>query len=72
MNLLILKSDIASIKAVQKVSKVLNPHPRISRWTVDLDDCDKVLRIEMCQSLSEGEVQQLIDPLGYYCEELEY
>lgn len=70
MDLLILKSDVTSQKGVRKLSRVLDPHPGITRWTVDLDDCDKVLRIELARKLTERDVQRLILPLGYHCEDL--
>ena len=42
------------------------------RINFDLDDCDKILRIENEQgAIEEGEVQLLVAGCGYYCEPLE-
>lgn len=70
MNLLILKSNIRSKKGVANVSNVLDDHPHIDQWTVDLDDCDHVLRIKGSPQLNEEAIRQLIEPLGFYCEDL--
>lgn len=70
MNLLILKSNIDSRKGVRQVARVLDSHPAIKHWTVDLDDIDKVLRIEWQHFLSAVDIQRLLKPIGYHCENL--
>lgn len=48
----------------------MNHHPMIYDWSIDLEDIDKVLRIEAEQTLVEKEVIDLIQDCGYVCEEL--
>ncbi len=70
MELLILRSTINTQEEVHRVSDRLDNHPSIRRWTVDLDDCDHVLRIEALDALNESDIQLLIRPLGLDCEDL--
>lgn len=44
---------------------------RIRKWSVDLEDWEKVLRIECC-GLSANTVSRLLRRYGYECYELEY
>ena len=37
----------------------------------DLEDCDKILRIEGRENLNTDDVVALLDNCGFYCEELE-
>ncbi len=70
MNILIFKTNIADSKQVKYVSPHLKSLNGIIKWTVDLHDCDKVLRIE-ANKLSPHSVESLLANAGYYCEELQ-
>ncbi len=70
MKLLILKTNIKSKKKVRSVRALLNKTPRISDWSVDLNDIDKVLRIEADDSLEEKEVIGILKHSGLYAEAL--
>jgi hypothetical protein len=39
-------------------------------WNFDLDDCDKILRIDS-SALQTEEIIRLLNGLGFYCAELE-
>jgi len=42
------------------------------RVNFDLEDCDKILRIESQQkSIEDAEIQLLVTKCGYYCEPLQ-
>jgi len=69
MEVLILKTDIRSKKHVKVVAPLLNNHDDISKWNIDLNDVDKVLRIES-NDIRLTEVVQLIQKAGFHCEEL--
>ncbi|MEQ9263397.1 MAG: hypothetical protein RLP14_09570 [Owenweeksia sp.] len=71
MNILILKTNIAGPSGIQAVQAVLNRHPVISRWTIDTEDIDNVLRIEASDTLTEADVIELVGPVGFKCEELQ-
>jgi len=69
MEILILKTNISSKKHVKAVAPLLDGQENISRWNIDLNDIDKVLRIESTE-MELTEVVQLIQEAGFYCEEL--
>lgn len=71
MKLLILKTDIKTKKRVKTVSPVFDRITAIDRWTIDLEDVDKVLRIEAKDFLKEEDIVKLMDSYGVWCEELE-
>lgn len=66
----VFKTSVSSVSEVEQLSAMLNTfiHPE-GRWNFDLEDCDKILRIES----PDLHVTGLIDGLkneGYHCEEL--
>jgi hypothetical protein len=69
MEILVFKTNLCSTDKISKVMPILDVHPSIKEWNVDLHDCDKVLRI-VSESIPAGEVEKIIFNAGYYCEEL--
>ena len=70
MKILIFKTDIHNDRKVSLVSTVFDTHPDIFRWSIDLEDIDKVLKIRATEDLTENEIVQLVRPIGLYCEAL--
>ncbi|MEM6841000.1 MAG: hypothetical protein AAF632_02135 [Bacteroidota bacterium] len=70
MNLIILKTDLTSKKKVRLIAPTLDQHPNISRWNVDTQDIDKVLRIEATAQLSEQKMLRLLQQAGVQGEAL--
>jgi len=70
MQLLILKTNINTKQQVAEVAPVFDPHPGILDWCVDVEDIDKVLRIEATDEFSARQVAVLLRELGYYCTDL--
>lgn len=70
MKLIILRTNIKSHKKVKTIQPVFDNHAAIKKWTIDLDDVDKVLRIEASENLQENEIMKLIQAQGFFCEEL--
>jgi hypothetical protein len=69
MEVLILKTNIRFKKQVRTVAPLLDSRQNIARWNIDLNDVDKVLRIES-KDIQLKEVVQLIHAAGFHCEEL--
>ena len=69
MEVLVLKTNIRYKKHVKEVAPLLDGQNSISRWNIDLNDVDKVLRIES-DNMELTEVVQLIHEAGFHCEEL--
>ena len=66
---LVFKTNILSDEDVEKIGHVLALESNITRWNIDLDDIDKVLRIE-CDQLQPDAVIKLLRDAGFECEEL--
>ena len=66
---LVFKTNILSDEDVEKIGRVLTSESNITRWNIDRDDIDKVLRIECDQLQPEAVIKLLIDA-GFECEEL--
>lgn len=70
MTCLIFRTGIKTKKRVRLIKPLLDGNPLISRWCIDLDDVDKVLKIEAEKGLRENDVISIIQTTGFYCETL--
>ncbi|MES2110833.1 MAG: hypothetical protein V4577_18900 [Bacteroidota bacterium] len=70
MEILVFKTNVTSKKKVSMVAPLLTFFPGIRQWNFDLDDCDKVLRIEAA-GLHPNSVELLLHKAGFNCKELE-
>jgi hypothetical protein len=66
---LVFKTNILTDEDVEKIGWVLTSESNITRWNIDRDDIDKVLRIE-CDQLQPDAVIRLLRNAGFECEEL--
>jgi hypothetical protein len=66
---LVFKTNILTDEDVEKIGWVLTSESNITRWNIDRDDIDKVLRIE-CDQLQPNAVIRLLRDAGFECEEL--
>ena len=66
---LVFKTNILSDEDVEKIGHVLASENNITRWNIDRDDIDKVLRIE-CDQLQPEAVIKVLRDAGFECEEL--
>ena len=55
---------------LQPLQSTFDQHPDIQKWTIDLEDVDRVLRIESSGKLTEQGLTQLLLDKGYSCEPL--
>ncbi len=60
---------MACVGCVQTVCEALRPFRNSIRWTADLDDCDKVLRVETAV-ITPDRIIQVMHEAGFMCEEL--
>ncbi|MFL9832094.1 hypothetical protein ABS764_14675 [Flavobacterium sp. ST-87] len=68
-NILIFATNIKTEKDKKLVSPVLNSHPKIEKWNIDLEDIDSVLRIET-KTLNTEDIIKIIAEQDYKCTEL--
>lgn len=71
MDILVFKTNIDREDDVLRVMNRMKEEVRIRRWSVDREDCDKVLRVEADEILPD-EIIEMIKTAGYACEELTY
>jgi hypothetical protein len=70
IEILVFKTNLTDTKRISDIESLLDIHPHIVQWNVDLDDCDKVLRI-VSRNMAAQEVENMLLNAGYYCEELQ-
>ena len=70
MEIHVFKTDINSPKRIDAFAWVFNQHPYIDNWNVDLQDRDKVLRVEAKETLTETDIIDMIHTFGFTCEAL--
>lgn len=68
MNLHILKTDLIDLEKLEEIQPFLNQHPSIIRWNVDIEDIDKVLKVESLPNLSETNLIEILNTQGVHCE----
>jgi hypothetical protein len=65
----IFKTNITNRLQTKSLCKQFEEQLPISNWSFDLEDCDKVLRIESSFEVTKR-VIQLMQENGFFCEEL--
>ncbi|WP_422358812.1 hypothetical protein [Reichenbachiella sp.] len=70
MEVLVFRTNIKTRKRMDQFAWVFNQHPYIKDWNVDLQDIDKVLRVEASDRLSEADVIDIAQTFGFNCEAL--
>lgn len=68
----VFKTDVQDQLVARQIIRFLHQTLSHCRINFDLDDCDRILRIESQQgSVEEVEVQLLIARCGHFCEPLQ-
>lgn len=67
--ILVFKTNVNDKKSVKKLKPLLDNLLTNSKWSFDLEDCDKVLRIETFAEISDLVITLLVKN-GFSCEEL--
>jgi hypothetical protein len=70
IEILVFKTNLTDAKRISEAGSLLDVHPYIVQWNVDLNDCDNVLRI-VSRNIAAAEVEDMLLGAGYYCEELQ-
>lgn len=68
--LLILATNINTVRKVKVIKRAFDQHPFILNWTVDTIDKDHVLRIEHKGNLNVQDISLLIKSHGFNCQDL--
>jgi len=68
-NIYLFTSNIATAQDVLVLRDVFGKHPQIQCWSVDTEDCDRVLRV-VSGEMSCTRIMELVRLCGYECREL--
>ncbi|KYG71875.1 MULTISPECIES: hypothetical protein [Roseivirga] len=71
MKLLIFKTNIANESRIKKVNALLAYNPGLMDWSIDMEDRDKVLRIEAEDQVDESDVMEIVNSWGVECYSME-
>lgn len=69
MDVLIFKTNAVSKQDSALIKNHLTKLTDVHECTVDLDDCDKVLRV-ITGNINAGLIERRVEDLGYYCREM--
>jgi tRNA(Ser,Leu) C12 N-acetylase TAN1 len=69
-DVLIFRTNINTLEKVKKTDQLLSKHKGIQRWNIDLEDCDKVLRVETAM-LQKESVIGILKSHEIFCEEMD-
>lgn len=69
--IVIFKTSVAERSDVEHLKPFFDQQLKNVLWNFDLEDCDKILRIESQTDIKETTIKLLRDK-GYDCEELPY
>lgn len=67
---LVFKTNLTSSADLVQIAPLMESDTRIKKWNVDVDDRDKVLRIES-GDMETRDVIKMVERAGYQCEELQ-
>tara|TARA_R110002124_G_scaffold86894_1_gene224174 strand:- start:273 stop:491 length:219 start_codon:yes stop_codon:yes gene_type:complete len=70
MELFILSTNVQNRSGKRFLEPLLNQHPSVNKWSIDLEDIDKVLRIEAKDNAKEGDIIELLKNSGIKCASL--
>lgn len=64
----VFRTSVLTWEDINQLRPHLDKLPQ-NKWNFDLEDCDKILRIDSESEISEV-IVKLLEEKGYYCEEL--
>jgi hypothetical protein len=70
MEILVFATNVERKRQVSKVKSLLTCLTGIGDWNFDLEDCDRILRIES-EGISPRHIETVLNNAGFNCRELE-
>ena len=58
--ILIFRTSVSNTEDMEHLSSVLNKCPQIKTWSIDLEDWEKVLRIECSKKLKSKDISMML------------
>ncbi|CAL1517366.1 hypothetical protein [Chitinophaga sp. MM2321] len=67
----IFRTNISTVRDKTSVINAISAQFAVNACSVDIEDCDKVLRIISPQQLAEQVIIEFVTRLGFYCDILD-
>lgn len=65
----VFKTSVTNMTQIETLKPLLDKHFENAKWNFDLEDCDKILRIESRIEIAKTTIN-LLQNNGFNCEEL--
>lgn len=69
--ILIFRTSVRNARDIKLIAALFTLCPQIYKWNVDMEDWEKVLRIE-CQGITPTEISKALRAINIYAQELEW
>ncbi|MEQ9467603.1 MAG: hypothetical protein RLN88_09335 [Ekhidna sp.] len=69
---MIFKTSLKNEDDLKSIRRHLDEYEQIKRWVVDLEDWERVLKIEVTDNLAPQEIEDTLELLGYVCREMNH
>jgi len=66
----VFKTNVPNSRALKSLKPLLNESLNKARWSFDLEDCDRILRVESASDVTES-VTTALQSQGFLCTSLE-
>ncbi|RBL89250.1 hypothetical protein [Chitinophaga flava] len=67
----IFRTNINTVKDKDNVIQAISSAFSVNACSVDIEDCDKVLRVISLQQVAEKSIIEFVTRLGFYCDILD-
>lgn len=67
-NILIFKTNISHGERINGIKHDFEANKNITRWYLDLDDIDNVLKVQTDSSIKEKDIITIVKSNGFHCE----
>lgn len=73
VRILIFKTNASAARDLHTLGSVFKEFHQVQKWTLDLEDIDKILRVEVPKTanLLANDVETAMNQAGFRCEELQ-
>ncbi|MCJ8208804.1 hypothetical protein MUY27_03730 [Mucilaginibacter sp. RS28] len=69
MEIMVFRTSVREQREVSRIANLLQDQ-NIKRWNFDLEDCDRILRVD-APDLSPSQIEHVLQGAGFECRELE-
>lgn len=68
--ILVLRTNIDKKKKLKQINQLFKQNSSIIKWSIDMEDIDKVLRIETTANINENDIGRFLKTISLFGEDL--